>query len=349
MLFSNEEYADIHYIYGYCNGSERQAVVEYSRRFPNRRVPDRRVFARVHRCLRETGSFSKAIAEREPDNDDQEDLILEMIEHNPSTSVRRISNQVGATRMKVWRTLHRFGLYPFHLQGVQALLPTDLDSRMQFCHWLIEHQHLLEKILFTDEVNFNRDDINNTRNSHCWSIENPHETYDKHFQHKFSVNIWCGIINNQLVGPFILEGPLTGEIYLRFLQEELSLLMENIPLRNRVQMWLQHDGAPPHFSRQVTAFLNNSYHDRWIGRGGPVSWPPRSPDLTPLDYFLWGHMKSMVYAKQSHNRDELINRIMDAATQIRNSPGMVEQAVRSLLRRARLCIESAGCHFEQNL
>lgn len=53
-------------------------------------MPDRRVFDRVHRCLRQTGSFPKAIAEREPDNDDQEDLILEMIKHNPSTNAKNI-------------------------------------------------------------------------------------------------------------------------------------------------------------------------------------------------------------------------------------------------------------------
>jgi hypothetical protein len=34
---------------------------------------------------------------------------------------------------------------------------------------------------------------------------------------------------------------------------------------------------------------------RWIGRGGPIAWPPRSPDLTPLDIFLWGYVKNTVY------------------------------------------------------
>jgi hypothetical protein len=34
---------------------------------------------------------------------------------------------------------------------------------------------------------------------------------------------------------------------------------------------------------------------RWIGRGGSITWPPRSPDLTPLDFFLWGYAKNIVY------------------------------------------------------
>ena len=48
-----------------------------------------------------------------------------------------------------------------------------------------------------------------------------------------------------MIGPFILEGRLTGEAYLRFLQEELSRLLEDVPLNKRSRMNFQHDGAPP--------------------------------------------------------------------------------------------------------
>ncbi|KAJ4442536.1 hypothetical protein ANN_04123 [Periplaneta americana] len=55
-----------------------------------------------------------------------------------------------------------------------------------------------------------------------------------------------------------------------------------------------HDGASPHFDRRVRNRLNATFPDRWIGRGGPVPWPPRSPDLSPLDFFLWGDVKRFV-------------------------------------------------------
>jgi hypothetical protein len=54
-------------------------------------------------------------------------------------------------------------------------------------------------------------------------------------------------------------------------------------------VWLQQDGALPHFGWQVTAFLNQHLPHRRIGRGGPVAWPTRSPDLALLDCFLRGH------------------------------------------------------------
>ena len=55
------------------------------------------------------------------------------------------------------------------------------------------------------------------------------------------------------------------------------------------------NGARPHFSCFVTDVLNERFPDAWIGRGGPIPWPPRSPDLSPLDFILWGYIKNIVY------------------------------------------------------
>jgi hypothetical protein len=54
FVFSYVEYCDMHFVYGVCNGSGRAAVLEYQRRFPDRRIPSRHVFTRVHQTLRET-------------------------------------------------------------------------------------------------------------------------------------------------------------------------------------------------------------------------------------------------------------------------------------------------------
>jgi hypothetical protein len=58
-------------------------------------------------------------------------------------------------------------------------------------------------------------------------------------------------------------------------------------------MWYMRDGTPAHFSRPVRDVLNNTYHDRWIGRGGPTAWPIRSPDFNPLDFYVWEHLKPL--------------------------------------------------------
>ena len=43
-------------------------------------------------------------------------------------------------------------------------------------------------------------------------------------------------------------------------------------------------------------FLDATFPNRWIGRDGPTPWPPRSPDITPLDFFLWGYVKDKVFS-----------------------------------------------------
>ncbi|GFV13453.1 uncharacterized protein TNCV_129511 [Trichonephila clavipes] len=48
--------------------------------------------------------------------------------------------------------------------------------------------------------------------------------------------------------------------------------------------------------------LKDTFGDRLISRFGPVNWPPRSCDLTQLDYFLWSYVKSLVYADKPHKR-----------------------------------------------
>ena len=72
------------------------------------------------------------------------------------------------------------------------------------------------------------------------------------------------------------------------------------------------DRAPPHFSCFVTDVLNERFPDPRIGRGGPIPWPPQNPDLSPLDFFLWGYIKNIVYAEKIRNIQHLQERITSA-------------------------------------
>ena len=72
------------------------------------------------------------------------------------------------------------------------------------------------------------------------------------------------------------------------------------------------DGAPPHFSCFLTDVLNERSPDAWIGRGGPIPWPPRSPDLSPLDFSCRGYIKNIVYAEKIRNIQQLQERVTSA-------------------------------------
>ena len=113
---------------------------------------------------------------------------------------------------------------------------------------------------------------------HSWRIRH----WVQGYQGRFSVNVWCGIVDNHVLGPHVLP------VYRQFVEHELpGLLHEDVPLAARNSMWFMHDGATTHFSHEAWEYLDVAYPNRWMGRVGRVAWPPRSLDLNPLDSTFW--------------------------------------------------------------
>ncbi|GFV61741.1 transposable element Tc3 transposase [Trichonephila clavipes] len=83
------------------------------------------------------------------------------------------------------------------------------------------------------------------------------------------------------------------------------------------ELWFQQDGATCHTARATIDLLKDTFGDRLISRFGPVNWPPRSCDLTPLDYFLWGYVKPLVYADKLQTLDHLEDNIRRVIANIR--------------------------------
>lgn len=206
---------------------------------------------------------------------------------------------------------------------------------------------MISSILFCDEAIFTRDGINNHRNEHVWATENPHTITETHFQHRFSVMVWGGVIGNCLLGPFIFNENLKSKMYRNFLEFDLPGLLENVPLQVRRRMWYMQDGAPPHYGRAVTDYLNKTFPNRWLGRNGFVRWPPRSPDLNPMDFFIWGHLKTVVYSKNKPTtKDELLQRIHASFDEIKGNMEKYNWQM-ELKRRVDLCITESGRHVEK--
>lgn len=355
--YTNEEKADMVFMYGAANGNATNARRLYADRFPNRLTPDTRLFERLFRELRETGSFvslrTDAGRPRSVRILDQEEAILRHVANNPSTSVRAVAGRVAASTATVHRVIADEELYPYHLQRVQALAPADYGPRVEYCQWflqkMITQQDLPALVLFTDEAMFTQEGIFNSHNTHYWAHENPHRTRPHAYQTRFSVNVWAGLLGEHLIGPYLIPDRLTGNTYLNFLRHVLPELLQNLPGHLRRRMWFQHDGAPAHFSREVRAFLDTAYGTRWIGRGGPVAWPARSPDLTSLDFFLWGHLKSLVYETPVASRENLVARIVAAAGEIQDNPDILDRVCHSIVRRYNACMRVGGRSFEQLL
>ena len=180
-----------------------------------------------------------------------------MIQRSPASSTRRPSTRLGVARTHVWRTLHEDRLCQFQPQRVQNLHPGYSAMLLEYYHWLHTNRQLLPLVLFTVEATVTRNGINSTRNSHRWFHYNPRGTAEKKFQHRFSINVWCGMIDDTLIGPVIVADLLTGKNYLDVLQNGLPEQLEDVPLATRIVMCFQHDGAPSHYTRLVMQHLND--------------------------------------------------------------------------------------------
>ncbi|GFW77166.1 uncharacterized protein TNCV_2725961 [Trichonephila clavipes] len=91
------------------------------------------------------------------------------------------------------------------------------------------------------------------------------------------------------------------------------------------ELWFQQDGATCNTAHATLYLLKDTFGDRLISPFGPVNWPLRSCGLAPLDYFLWGYVKSLVYADKPQTLDHLEDNIRRVIADIR--PQMLEEVI----------------------
>ena len=159
---------------------------------------------------------------------------------------------------------------------------------------------LAKKIIFSDEAHFDLGGYVNKQNCRIWGTENSHAYIEKP-THPKRVTVWCGFWPIGIIGAFFSENEqreavtVNGDRYRAMLNEFLFTKIEEEGIGN---IWFQQDGATGHTVKATLDVLRPVFEDRIISRRGDVVWPPRSCDLTPLDYYLWGAVKGKCYAEK---------------------------------------------------
>ena len=77
-----------------------------------------------------------------------------------------------------------------------------------------------------------------------------------------------------------------------------------------------------------------------------MMWPPCSPNLTPLDFFGWGFIKSDVCHVKRNSIQQLNQRIRAGAAKI--TPAMLGKVFRNVEKRWSLCLDVQGGHIEMH-
>lgn len=353
MNFNKDELVNMIFVLGETEKNCLLASRIYATRFPESRHPDEKSFRKLLNRFIETGNVKYKKQERTKPiiNEENELSVLLTVTEHPHISQNGISQATGISERSVQRILKKNHFHAYHIQLHQELSVADFERRAEFCNWarlkIQEDPMFFSYVLFSDEATFHKNGCVNRHNFHYYSVENPRLMRQIDHQHRWSLNVWGGIIGNTVIGPYFFNGHLNGPMYLDFLQHQLPGLLQEVPLYTRNRMWLQQDGAPAHFSRDVREYLNGTFTNTWIGRNGPTNWPARSPDLTKLDFFLWGHVKGIVYNDPPTTVINMQQRIRDAFASI--SPQMLRRVERSFQERVNLCIDENGRHIEHLL
>jgi len=338
------------------NGESITAVQrEFRREFNihrNDHVPKRDTILRWVNNLRTSGSLMKKKppgpqpTARTPENVER---VREAILQSPGRSARRHSAELQMSNRTVRRILHgELHFHPYKLAVVQELKETDYPQRMEFAQQMLglyeENEDLM--LLMSDEAHFHLNGSVNKQNCRYWAAENPQQLHERPL-HSPKVTVWCAVSKFGVIGPYFFEEhgittTVTSERYIEMVRTYL------IPqLRRRCidlnQLWFQQDGATAHTARSTMAVLRPLFPNHVISRSGDILWPPRSPDLSTCDFFLWGYLKSRVFESKPRTLDELKASIQHQINLINSD--LLEKVEASFKERLQHCVNENGHHL----
>ncbi|PNF28323.1 hypothetical protein B7P43_G03472, partial [Cryptotermes secundus] len=236
--------------------------------------------------FKDTGCLCKRSSTGRPNVPDETvERVRESFVRSPQKSTVRASRELGLPQQIVWKILRRrLHFKPHRLQLLQQLKPEDYGRHLEFCVTMqqaLEDEDFASKLIFSDEATFRLSGKVNRHNVKLWGTENPRAIVTLE-RDSPKLNVFCALSQTNLYGPFFFS-------YLDMLQ---LWLFRGFCLPTR--------RGTPHWNIDVRRYLNNELRHRWIGRVGEAdvalfAWPPRSPDLTPCDFYLWGYIKDRLY------------------------------------------------------
>ena len=309
-------------------------------------TPSSSTIKKWHRLLMESGSVLDQTRDRSKTATSPEkcEEVRNVFEQDPHTSLRCASSKLSVSHESVRRCLKEMGFHPFKMQIVQSLSDEDKTCRKNFATEelrRVSSSNHLEQLTFSDEAHFILDGSVNRHNCRYWSTENPHWHHEQPL-HSQRTTVWAAISKSKVYGPFFFDDSINSERYLEMLRSQFYPRLTNDEKRNMVFM---HDGAPTHWGIRVRTWLDQQFPQRWMGRGSPtMPRPPRSPDITPCDFFLWGFIKSKVYGRPIQDITELKQQIVSAFHLVTSQ--MLANAFEDYRRRLRVVIEEEGGHCE---
>jgi len=315
----------------------------YCIKYQTRKPPNKKTIKRMVQCFRETGSAeTRARKPYGPSKKrvDAKNQLTTMVTDFASLSIRKAASALPVSESTTRKIMREdLKLKPYKQQHCQVLKSPDFDKRLFFAQWLLSLPKQTKFCTyFTDEAYFHLQQPVNKQNNRIWSTEKPLE-FTEMTKYPSKLSVWCAISAEGIIGPYFFESTVNQHTYLAMLESFFWIWHKRKP--DNKKFYFQQDGASAHTAGMVQDWLKVKFGNRFFTKD---FWPPRSPDLNPCDYFLWGYLKSLVYVPFPKTLNDLKQNIEREVRKI--SPDLLKSVFVNLEKRCELVISANGGHFE---
>lgn len=324
----------------------REVCRQFQDKFPTVSVPNRETVRRLIKKLRTTGSLNAKCPKpkRRVLNEEKLVEIHASFTRSPNKPLRRVAQEVSVSKSLVHTATKILKLKPYKVTVVHELRPLDNEKRITFCNWVLHNivDGIVDPqlIIFSDEAWFHLNGHVASQNNRYWSTENPHLIHEIPL-HDAKVGVWCAITAQRIIGPIFFNETVNSE---RYRANILAPFFQLLSHYERENGYFQQDSATAHTAHNSLNDIKEVFEDRIISQG---LWPPRSPDLTVCDFYLWGTLKNRVYRNNPHSVDELKNSIRTEILKITEEE--LKRVNANFIKRCQECINADGHHFQHLL
>ncbi|GFT69552.1 uncharacterized protein TNCV_1298001 [Trichonephila clavipes] len=189
-------------------------------------------------------------------------------------------------RVMVWGAISYHGLS--NLLQIEGTLNSNRYVREVLQPGVVPFRQGIHGAALHDEAHFWLNGYVNKQNCRIWSEANP-QVYVETPLHPEKLTVWCVLWAGGIIVPYFFKNDeghnvtVNGDRYRAMITNFFIPELNNHDVQ---ELWFQQDGATCHTARATIDLLKDTFGNRLISRFGPVNWPPRSCDLTLLDYFL---------------------------------------------------------------
>jgi hypothetical protein len=315
----------------------------YRVEFNSKTSPDHKTITNIIKLFEKNGSVIPMRSKnKEPSQKRQiaKNSLENLITEFPNLSIRKASSAIGVSATMIYTVLHDdLHLKPYKYHDWHKLEPHDYEKRLEFAGWFLQLAPVTKNFLIcSDEAYFYLTLPANKQNNRTWAIEQPIEGIEVPLNDE-KISVWCAISAEKIYGPYFFETFVNQHNYLDMLKN--FFWPKHLRTQEYKKYYFQQDGASPHTAKSVQTWLTEKFSTKFIHK---CQWPPRSPDLNPCDFFLWGYLKARVYNPMPKTLDDLRINIEREINLI--SKETLKKIFLNFEKRCNLVISAEGGHIE---